>query len=401
MNWEDLARELAQPTDSKIILLVMDGLGGLPVNGQTELEAAHKPNLDETARRGVCGLTDPVLMGITPGSGPAHLALFGYDPLRYQLGRGILEAMGSGVEVGREDVVARGNFATLREGLVIDRRAGRIATEENQMLCELINKKVSEINGIRVSLFPGKEHRFVLRLSGPGLSDALTDADPQKEGKPAVPARALAPEAEFTAGIINSFLEELKKVLAAEPKANYALLRGFSKFPSNLPSMAELYQIKPAAIANYPMYRGLTRLLGMEVLGVGPSTEDIFNVLEKNYDRYNFFYLHFKKTDSAGEDGRYEDKVKAIEDIDRFIPRLWQLRPEVLVVTSDHSTPSVLKSHSWHPNPFVLVSDRAPADEVSRFTERDCARGSLGRFPSLQAMPLMLACALKLKKYGA
>lgn len=401
MNWEDLARELAQPTDSKIVLLVMDGLGGLPVNGRTELEAARKPNLDETARRGVCGLTDPVLLGITPGSGPAHLALFGYDPLRYQLGRGILEAMGSGVEVGREDVVARGNFATFRDGLVVDRRAGRISTEENQKLCELINKKIPEINGIRVSLFPGKEHRFVLRISGPGLSDALTDADPQKEGKPAVPARAMAPEAEFTAGIINSLLEELKKVLAAEPKANYALLRGFSKFPSNLPSMSELYQIKPAAIANYPMYRGLTRLLGMEVLEVGPGTEDIFNVLEKNYDRYNFFYLHYKKTDSAGEDGRYEDKVKAIEDIDRFIPRLWQLKPDVLVITSDHSTPSVLKSHSWHPNPFVLVSDRAPADEVSRFSERNCAQGSLGRFPSLQAMPLMLACALKLKKYGA
>ncbi|MCX8159552.1 MAG: 2,3-bisphosphoglycerate-independent phosphoglycerate mutase [Candidatus Saccharicenans sp.] len=401
MNWEDLARELAQPTDSKIVLLVMDGLGGLPVNGRTELQAAHKPNLDETARRGICGLTDPVFLGITPGSGPAHLALFGYDPLRYQLGRGILEAMGSGVEVGREDVVARGNFATFRDGLVVDRRAGRISTEENQKLCELINKKIPEINGIRVSLFPGKEHRFVLRISGPGLSDALTDADPQKEGKPAVPARALAAEAEFTAGIINGFLEELKKVLAGESRANYALLRGFSKFPSNLPSMAELYQIKPAAIANYPMYRGLTRLLGMEVLEVGPETEDLFNVLEKNYERYNFFYLHYKKTDSAGEDGRYEDKVKAIEDIDRFIPRLWQLRPDVLVITSDHSTPSVLKSHSWHPNPFVLVSDRAPADEVNQFTEKDCGRGSLGRFPSLQVMPLMLACALKLKKYGA
>ncbi len=401
MNWEDLARELAQPTDSKIILLVMDGLGGLPVNGLTELEAARKPNLDETARRGVCGLTDPILMGITPGSGPAHLALFGYDPTRYLLGRGILEAMGSGVEVGREDVVARGNFATFRDDLVVDRRAGRISTEENQKLCELINQKIPEINGIRVNLFPGKEHRFVLRLSGPGLSDALTDADPQKEGRPAVPAKALVPEAEFTAVIINGFLEELKKVLAGEFKANYALLRGFSKFPSNLPSMADLYQVRPASIANYPMYRGLTRLLGMEVLEVGPATEDIFNVLEKNYDRYNFFYLHYKKTDSAGEDGRYEDKVKAIEDIDRFIPRLWQLKPDVLVITSDHSTPSVLKSHSWHPNPFVLVSDRAQADEVSRFTERDCGRGSLGRFPSLQAMPLMLACALKLKKFGA
>ena len=401
MNWETLARELVQPTDSKIILLVMDGLGGLPVNGQTELEAARKPKLDETARRGVCGLTDPVFMGITPGSGPAHLSLFGYDPLHYQLGRGILEAMGSGVEVGREDVVARGNFATLSQGLVVDRRAGRISTEENVRLCQLLNQQLAEVNGVKISLYPGKEHRFVLKLSGPGLSDALTDADPQKEGKPVVPARALTPEAEFTAGLVNQFLEELKTVLAAEPKANYALLRGFSKFPSHLPSMPDLYQLQPAAIANYPMYRGLTRLLGMEVLEVGPETGDIFSVLEKNYDRYNFFYLHYKKTDSAGEDGRYEDKVKAIEEIDAFIPRLWQLKPEVLVITSDHSTPSVLKSHSWHPNPFVLVSDRAPADEVSRFTEKDCARGSLGRFPALQAMPLMLACALKLKKFGA
>jgi len=401
MNWEDIARELTQPTDSKIILLVLDGLGGLPVNGLTELEAARKPNLDETARRGVCGLTDPVLMGITPGSGPAHLALFGYDPLRYQLGRGILEAMGSGVEVGRDDVVARGNFATLKDGLVVDRRAGRITTEENIKLCELLNNNIKEIEGIKISLYPGKEHRFVLKLSGPGLSDALTDADPQKEGRPEVPASALKPEAEFTATIVNRFLEELKKVLRDQSKANYALLRGFSKFPSNLPTMPELYKIKPASIANYPMYRGLTRLLGLEVLEVGPEAGDLFEVLEKNYDRYNFFYLHYKKTDSAGEDGRYKDKVKAIEEIDHFIPRLWALKPEVLVITSDHSTPSVLKSHSWHPNPFVLVSDKAPADEVVRFTEKDCARGSLGRFPSLYVMPLMLAHALKLKKYGA
>ncbi|MDI6845289.1 MAG: 2,3-bisphosphoglycerate-independent phosphoglycerate mutase [Candidatus Saccharicenans sp.] len=401
MMWEELARELTQPTDSKIILLVMDGLGGLPVNGKTELETASRPNLDETARRGVCGLTDPVYPGITPGSGPAHLALFGYDPLRYQLGRGILEAMGTGVEVGRDDVVARGNFATLSDGIVVDRRAGRISTEENQRLCEFINRELREISGIKVSLYPGKEHRFVLKLSGPGLSDALTDADPQKEGKPPVPAKPLCQEAEFTSEVINKFLEELTKLLASQPKANFALLRGFSKFPSNLPAMGDLYKIKPAAIASYPMYRGLTRLLGMEVLEVGPETEDIFNVLEKNYERFNFFYLHYKKTDSAGEDGRFEDKVKAIEEIDRFIPRLWQLKPDVLVITSDHSTPSVLKSHSWHPNPFVLVSDRAPADEVTRFTEKDCARGSLGRFPSLQAMPLMLACALKLKKFGA
>jgi 2,3-bisphosphoglycerate-independent phosphoglycerate mutase len=401
MDWEKIARELTQPTDSKIVLLVMDGLGGLPVNGLTELAAAYKPNLDETAHRGICGVTDPVFMGITPGSGPAHLALFGYDPLKYQLGRGILEAMGTGVEVGRDDVVARGNFATFKDGLVADRRAGRISTEENVRLCTFLNQKIQEIEGIKVSLYPGKEHRFVLKISGSGLSDALTDADPQKEGQPTVPAKALIPEAEFTAKIINRFLEELRQVLQNEPKANYALLRGFSKFPSNLPPMSELYKIKPASIANYPMYKGLTRLLGMEVLEVGPSTEEIFEVLQKYYSEYNFFYLHFKKTDSAGEDGRYEDKVKAIEEIDRFIPRLWTLKPEVLVITSDHSTPSVLKSHSWHPNPFVLVSSNAATDEVSRFTERECAKGALGRFPSLYAMPLMLAHALKLKKYGA
>ncbi|MBC7363749.1 MAG: 2,3-bisphosphoglycerate-independent phosphoglycerate mutase [Candidatus Aminicenantes bacterium] len=401
MKWEEIAKELTQPTDSKIVLLVMDGLGGLPVNGQTELEAAHKPNLDETARRGICGLTDPVFPGITPGSGPAHLALFGYDPLYYQLGRGILEAMGTGVEVGRDDVVARGNFATIRDGVVVDRRAGRISTEENQRLCHLLNQNLKEIESIKITLYPGKEHRFVLKLSGSGLSDALTDADPQKEGKPAVPANPLTSEADFTARVVNKFLEELRLLLKDEPKANYALLRGFSKFPSHLPPMSALYKIKPASIANYPMYRGLTRLLGMEVLDVGPATEEIFLVLEKNYEYYNFFYLHYKKTDSTGEDGRYEDKVKAIEEIDKFIPRLWALNPDVLVITSDHSTPSVLKSHSWHPNPFVLVSKYAPADEVSCFTEKECARGWLGRFPSLQAMPLMLAHALKLKKFGA
>jgi len=401
MHWEKIAQELTQLTESKIVLLVLDGLGGLPVNGLTELEAARKPNLDETARRGVCGVTDPVLMGITPGSGPAHLALFGYDPLRYQLGRGILEAMGTGVEVGRDDVVARGNFATFKDGLVVDRRAGRISSEENVSLCALLNQKIKQIDGMSVSLYPGKEHRFVLKISGPGLSDALTDADPQKEGKPPVPARALAPEAEFSARIINTLLEEIKQVLQNEARANYALLRGFSKFPSNLPPMSELYKIKPASIANYPMYKGLTRLLGMDVLEVGPSAEEIFAVLEKHYSEYNFFYLHFKKTDSAGEDGNYENKVKAIEEIDRHIPRLQALNPDVLVITSDHSTPSVLKSHSWHPNPFVLVSPNAAPDDVSRFTERECAKGSLGRFQSLYAMPLMLAHALKLKKYGA
>ena len=400
MEWEELARELSQPTDSKIVLLVMDGVGGLPVDGRSELEAARKPNLDELAKRGVCGVSDPVFMGITPGSGPAHLALFGYDPLKYQLGRGILEALGSGVEVGRNDLVARGNFATLKGGLIADRRAGRIPTEENIRICAYLNAHLPKREGVEVGVFPGKEHRFVARFTAEGLADALTDADPQKEGKPRLPARAIVPEAAMASGIVNRFLDDLTDVLRGEPKANTALLRGFSKFPS-IPTMQELFKVRPAAIANYPMYKGLARLLGMTVMDVGADTADLFDALEKSANDCDFFYVHYKKTDSAGEDGKFDAKVAAIEALDKFIPRLVALNPDVLVVTSDHSTPSALSGHSWHPNPFVLVSKTAGVDDVAVFTERACGKGLLGRFRALYAMPLMLAHALKLKKFGA
>ena len=400
MEWEELARELSQPTDSKIVLLVMDGVGGLPVDGRSELEAARKPNLDELAKRGVCGLSDPVFMGITPGSGPAHLALFGYDPLKYQLGRGILEALGSGVEVGRNDLVARGNFATLKGGLIADRRAGRIPTEENIRICAYLNAHLPKREGVEVGVFPGKEHRFVARFTAEGLADALTDADPQKEGKPRLPASAIVPEAAKASGIVNRFLDDLTDVLRGEPKANTALLRGFSKFPS-IPTMQELFKVRPAAIANYHMYKGLARLLGMTVMDVGADTADLFDALEKSANDCDFFYVHYKKTDSAGEDGKFDAKVAAIEALDKFIPRLVALNPDVLVVTSDHSTPSALSGHSWHPNPFVLVSKTAGVDDVAVFTERACGKGLLGRFRALYAMPLMLAHALKLKKFGA
>jgi 2,3-bisphosphoglycerate-independent phosphoglycerate mutase len=400
MEWEQMARELSQTTDSKIVLLVMDGVGGLPVDGKTELEAARTPNLDALAASGVCGLADPVLMGITPGSGPAHLALFGYDPLRYRLGRGILEALGSGVEVGRNDLVARGNFATLKDGLVADRRAGRIPTEENARICERLNSGLPRREGAEVRVFPGKEHRFVARFTAEGLSDALSDADPQKEGRPPVPAEALEPAADKAAAIVNRFLEDIQAVLEGEPKANTALLRGFSKFPS-IPTMPELFKLRPAAVANYPMYKGLARLLGMEVMDAGGGTADLFDALEKNFAAHDFFYVHFKRTDSAGEDGNYAAKVEAIEELDAYIPRVLSLKPDVLVVTADHSTPSTLKGHSWHPNPFLLVSPTAGVDDVRVFTERACAGGLLGRFRSISAMPLMLAHGLKLKKYGA
>ena len=400
MEWEDLARELSQATDSKIVLLVIDGVGGLPVEGKTELETARKPNLDELAKGGVCGVSDPVMMGITPGSGPAHLALFGYDPLRYQLGRGILEALGSGVDVGRNDLVARGNFATVRDGLIVDRRAGRIPTEENVRICGHLNARLPKRDGVEVRVFPGKEHRFVARFAAEGLADALSDADPQKEGQPPVPTAPLVPEAAKASAIVNRFLDDVASVLAGEAKANAALLRGFSKFPT-IPTMQELFKVRPAAIANYPMYKGLGKLLGMEVMDVGSETGDLFDALEKNWANHDFFYIHYKKTDSAGEDGKFAAKVAAIEALDPFIPRLVALKTDVLVVTSDHSTPALLKGHSWHPNPFMLVSPTAGTDDVAAFTERACAKGILGRFRSISAMPLMLAHALKLKKYGA
>jgi 2,3-bisphosphoglycerate-independent phosphoglycerate mutase len=400
MEWEDLARELSQQTDSKIVLLVMDGVGGLPAEGKSELEAARKPNLDALAKAGVCGVADPIMMGITPGSGPSHLALFGYDPLRYQLGRGILEALGSGVEVGRNDLVARGNFATLKGGIIIDRRAGRIPTEENVRICAYLNAHLPKRDGLEVRVFPGKEHRFVARFTAEGLADALSDADPQKEGRAPVPAAPEKPEAAKASAVVNRFLDDVAEVLRAEPKANAALLRGFSKFPS-IPTMQDLFKVRPAAIANYPMYKGLAKLLGMEVIDVGAETAGLFDALEKNWASYDFFYVHYKRTDSTGEDGDFKAKVAAIEALDPFLPRLAALKPDVLVVTSDHSTPSSLKGHSWHPNPFLLVSPTAGVDDVAVFTERACAKGMLGRFRAISAMPLMLAHALKLQKYGA
>jgi len=400
MNGEQLAAELTQVTDSKIVLMVVDGLGGLPVNGKTELEAARHPNLDKLASEGICGLTDPVYPGVTPGSGPAHLSLFGYDPLVYQLGRGILEALGSGVDVGNLDLVARGNFATLKGGVITDRRAGRIPTAETERLCAAINAKLPQHPGTKVSLFPGKEHRFVFKVSGQGLADGLCDADPQKEGKPPVPVQPTRPDSKQAADVVNGFVADVTALLKDEAKANTVLMRGFSKFPS-IPTMEHLFKIKPAAIANYPMYKGLAKLVGMEVQSVGSETEDLFRTVESRFRDFDFFYIHFKRTDSAGEDGNFEAKVKAIEEFDAFVPRLTALKPDVLVVTSDHSTPSLLKGHSWHPNPFLLAAKSAMTDAVTHFTERECSRGGLGRFPALQAMALMLAHAGKLKKYGA
>jgi 2,3-bisphosphoglycerate-independent phosphoglycerate mutase len=400
MDWETIAQEISIQTDSKIILFVLDGLGGLPIDGKTELEAAHTPNLDRLAAQSICGLTDPIFMGITPGSGPAHLALFGYDPTKYILGRGILEALGSGVAVDKNDLVARGNFATLKENLIVDRRAGRIPTSENEKICQKLNDTLKKVDGVKVSVFPGKEHRFVVRFTGEDLSDELSDADPQKDNKPRMPAKSLSPEAKKTALIVNEFIDRVTDILKDSPQANTVLLRGFSGCPS-LPTLKDLYKINAAAVAHYPMYRGLAKLVGMEILDVGPNASDLLDTAEKHYKDHDFIYIHFKKTDSAGEDGNFKAKKKAIEEADEYIPRLLNLKPEVLVVTSDHSTPSLLKSHSWHPNPFLLFSNTSQSDSVNRFSEVECSQGFLGRFQAMYAMPLMLSHAGKLKKFGA
>jgi 2,3-bisphosphoglycerate-independent phosphoglycerate mutase len=398
---EDTLRSLAIQTDSRLILVVIDGLGGLPVKGKTELEAAKTPNLDRLASKSICGLSDPIAYGITPGSGPSHLALFGYDPLQHEIGRGVMEALGSDIPLTQEDLAARGNFATINEqGMIVDRRAGRIPTERNKEICGVLGNEIKEVEGVRISIYPGKEHRFVLVLRGQDLKDGLTDADPQKEGLKAKGTEGLSQEAQKTAEIVNLYMKKANEVLKPFHPANTILLRGFSKIP-HIPTMSDRFKLRPAAIATYPMYRGLARLVGMEILETGETLREEVETLKKYFGRYDFFYIHFKKTDSAGEDGDFKRKVRVLEEIDRVIPSLLKLKPDVFVVTGDHSTPSLLKGHSWHPNPILLYSKYIRPDGIRRFTERHCQKGQLGRFPAKDIIPLMLANGLKLKKFGA
>ncbi len=398
---EEVLQSLVIQTDSKLLLVVIDGIGGLPVRGRTELEAARIPNLDRLASKSICGLIDPISYGITPGSGPSHLALFGYDPFRYEIGRGVMEALGIGIPLTEDDLAARGNFATMDErGTILDRRAGRISTEKNRGLCQILQNEIKEINGVRISIYPGKEHRFVIVFQGKGLREELSDADPQKEGKAVKWSEPLLEEARGTAEIINQYLKKAIEVLRPHFPANSMLLRGFSKIP-DIPSLSERFKLKPAAIATYPMYRGLARLVGMKVLETGETLREEVETLRRHFNDHDFFYLHFKKPDMAGEDGDFRMKVKAIEEIDRLVPSILKLNPDVLVVTGDHSTPSLLKGHSWHPNPLLLYSKYIRPDGLRRFTERDCQKGQLGRFSAVEVLPLMLANGLKLKKFGA
>ncbi len=383
-------------------MLVLDGLGGLPrlPGGKTELETAHTPNIDALAESSNLGLTIPVAPGITPGSGPGHLALFGYDPLRNEIGRGAMEALGVDFELGADDLAARGNYCTLdQDGMVTDRRAGRIATEVNIKLSALLSR--IRLEGAQVFVVPVKEHRFAFILRAPGLLDALSETDPQATGIAPLPVRPLLPGAEKSALLANQFLDAARQVLAGQTPANMVLLRGFAKLPA-LPSFHDRYGLDAAAIAVNGMYRGVARLVGMQVLDLaGGSLDDEIIALEGNWSRHDFFYVHIKQIDTCGEQGDFDGKVRAIEQVDQVIPRILALKPDVLIIGGDHSSPAVLKAHSWHPVPVLVNSQVARPDGIAEFGERACARGSLGSFPAVQLMPIALANALRLAKYGA
>jgi 2,3-bisphosphoglycerate-independent phosphoglycerate mutase len=401
MDMHELTRELKVRNDSKIVMLVADGLGGLPrePGGKTELETARTPNLDELARRGISGGSIPVKPGITPGSGPGHLGLFGYDPLVYRIGRGALEATGIGFHLTDRDVAIRGNFCTLdANGNISDRRAGRIATEQSAPLA--VKLRDVRIPGVEVFVEPLKEHRFVAVFRGDGLEDDVHDTDPQETGVPPFPPKAANAESRRTAEVAAQFVDQGQKLLADQKQANGLTLRGFSRKPA-LPPFDEVYGLKAAVIAVYPMYKGLARLVGMEIVGKAQTLPEQIDVLTREWNKHDFFFIHFKYTDSTGEDGDFDAKVKRIEELDAVIPKITALDPTVLIVTGDHSTPCMLRSHSWHPVPTVLVSKVCRTDACAAFGESEAVRGGLGQFEAKYLMPLALANAERLTKFGA
>jgi 2,3-bisphosphoglycerate-independent phosphoglycerate mutase len=409
MDMLPIIAELAQKTPSKILLVVLDGVGGLPLEqgGPTELAAAHTPNLDALAEKSALGLLTPVYPGLAPGSGPGHLSLFGYNPFQYLVGRGALSAIGIGADFQDGDVGVRGNFATLdAQGRVADRRAGRPSDAENVRVVGKLKAAIQEIEGVQVRFYTESEHRFVVILRGEGLGEQVTDTDPQKTGVPplqAEPKDKSDHKSQRTAQVLNRLSERIREVLADEPQINGALFRGISERP-RFPLMSEVYHLTPACIASYPMYKGLASLVGMEVLpveGVEDAPEGKVKALEQNWERFDFFYLHFKKTDSTGEDGNFGEKVHKIELFDHLLPQLLALKPDVLAITGDHSTPSRMKAHSWHPVPLLLHAPLLRNDPARRFTEDEAAKGSLGHLRGVELMPLLLAHAGKLQKFGA
>ena len=401
MDTHQLTEMLHIKHKSKIVFLIADGLGGLAKEpgGPTELEAADTPNLDELAKNGTSGSMYPVGRGITPGSGPGHLGLFGYDPLEYMIGRGVLEATGIGFKVGPNDVAIRCNFCSLdADGKITDRRAERIPSQESAPLA--VKLREISIPGVEIFVEPVKEHRFVVVFRGDGLGDKVHDTDPQETGVRRLAAVGMDDAGKRTAGIAAEFIAQADKLLASQPKANGLTMRGFSGLP-HIPTYEDVYGLKAAAIASYPMYKGLAELVGMEIVGNASTLEEEIEVLAEVWDDYDFFFVHFKYTDSRGEDGDFEAKVKMVEEFDKIVPSVTKLGPDVLVVTGDHSTPAVLAAHSWHPVPVLMSAKDCRSDSCTKFGETEALKGGFGHFKAVHLMPLALAHAGRLAKFGA
>lgn len=402
MSEFEFLERMTEPNNTKIVMLILDGLGGLPrtPDGLTELESANRPNMNALAKKSSLGLTIPAAPGITPGSGPGHLGIFGYDPIIHEIGRGALEALGIDFDLRPEDIAARGNFCTLDlDGTISDRRAGRLPTPIAMKVAKILNS--ISVDGAQIFVEPVKEHRFAFILRGDGLGSNVTETDPLKTG--VVPLEAVGKDlpSEKTAAIVNEFVKKAHAALAEESPANGILLRGFDKLPV-LPKYQDIFKLNPAAIAINGMYKGVARLAGMQILPViGASIADEFATLEHYWNDYDFFYIHIKQTDTAGEDGDFDRKVRIIEEIDSLLPRILALNPDVLIISGDHSSPAVLKFHSWHPVPTLLYSAHARPDGINEFGERACQHGSLGILPAKNVMPIALAHAHRIAKYGA
>lgn len=401
---KSIISSLIQQNSSKIVLVVLDGVGGLPLDGKTELEAAHTPNLDALAKVSACGLHMPVDYGITPGSGPGHLSLFGYEPIEFQIGRGILEALGLGLEVTRNDITVRCNYATIKEGIITDRRAGRIPTGQSGKITERLQRAITKIDDVEILFAPGMEHRFAIRFRFPHplkpTASLIEDTDPQKEGKAPLKPNPLSEEAKEVVPVLEKAIAMITDVIKGEEKANYILMRGISSLPE-IPPFSERFGLKALAIANYPMYRGLAKLVHMDTPPIEGSVQDEIDFLKKNYNDYDFFFVHVKKVDSYGEDGNFQGKADRISEFDVLLPQILDLKPDVLIITGDHSTPALMKSHSWHPVPVLLKSPYVLGSLSSAFSERECLKGELGIFHTTHLMSLALANALRLKKFGA
>ena len=405
MNHIDLLARLALANDNRIVLLVLDGLGDIRTRNQpaTALDRAELPNMDALARHSALGRIVPVAQGVTPGSGPGHLALFGYDPTdpEADIGRGVLEALGLGLKIGPRDLVARGNFATIdADGNLTDRRAGRIPTSECQRLVDSLQADLSSFEEAEIEVVAGEEHRFVLILRGSGHSARVADTDPQKIGVPPLSPQPMTAEAEPTAALLVKIIARMNDVIADEPKANAVLLRGVSQLP-HLLQFPDLYHLRAGAFAGYPLYRGVAGACGMEVVPCGKYFHEFVPTVRNNWSRFDFFFLHVKQADKAGEDGDLKAKIRVLEQVDAALPELLALEPTVLAITGDHSTPAPMASHSWHPVPLLVHSPVCFVDDCQEFTETAATQGHLGTLPASELMGLLLANASRLAKYGA